>query len=133
MKPTLSEVKKLIDQLAQKINAPQGLLPTYGYPIDKGITNIEIDNNGQIYYFPNERDRDRYFLRDIDDLLYYVFNGVTQTMAAKFELSKRITGQDTRRIWFVEQERLLGVINENWKLRKIKEHEQTLRNHPFDD
>ena len=132
MNPTLSEIKSLIDQLAEKINAPKELLPTYGYPIDNGRTDIEIDENGQIYYFPDERSRDRYFLRDTDDLLYYVFNIVTQAMATKYELSKRIGGQDTRRIWFVEQERLLGVLDENWKLRKINEHEQTLLIHPFD-
>jgi len=133
MKPTLSQIKDLVDHLAEKIDAPKELLPTYGYPIDKGNTDIEIDENGQIYYFPNERDRDRYLLRDIDDLLYYVFNGVTQMMATKYELSRRVAGQDTRRIWFVEQERLLAVLDENWKLRKIKEHEQILKNHPFDD
>ena len=120
MKPTLSEVKNLIDQLAEKINAPKELRPTYGYPIDKRRTDIEIDDNGQIYYFPDERNRDRYFLRDIDDLLYYVFNSVTQSMATKYELTKRVAGQDTRRIWFVEQQCLLGILDEKWKLRKDK-------------
>ncbi len=109
------------------------MLPTYGYPIDMGRTDIEIDDNGQIYYFPNEMNRERYFLRDMDDLLYYVFNIVTWSMATKYELTKRVAGQDTRRIWFVEQERLLGILDEKWKLRKIKDHEQTLINYPFVD
>jgi hypothetical protein len=133
MKPTLSEVKNLIDQMARKIDAPKELLPTYGYPMDKGRTDIEIDDNGQIYYFPDERSRDRYFLRDVDDLLYYVFNMVTQTMATKCELSKRVAGQDARRIWFTEQERLLGILNETWKERKKNEHERLLIHHPFLD
>jgi len=133
MKPTLTDVKNLIEQLAEKIHAPKELLPTYGYPIDTGRTDIEIDSNGQIYYFPNERDRERYFLKDMDDLLYYIFNNVTHVMATKHELSNRIRGKDTRRAWFIEQQRLLGILNENWKLRKIKYHDQTLSKHPFLD
>jgi len=41
-------------------------------------------------------------------------------MAPKYGLLKRITGQENRRIWFIEQERLLSVLNESWKLRKLK-------------
>jgi Immunity protein 63 len=133
MNPTLSDVKNLIDQLAQKINAPKDLLPTYGYPIDKGRGDIEIDNNGQIYYLPNERGMDRHFLRDVDDLLYFVFKNVTMAMASKYELSKRVAGQDSRRINFLERERLLGVLDEKWKSKTQKEHEEVLINYPFDD
>lgn len=131
MKCAPSDIRDIIVQLAQKINAPNDLLPTYGYPIDSGRTDIEIDDNGQIYYFPDERDRERLFLRDLDDLLYYVFNSVTQAMATKYELSRRISGQDPRRIWFAEQERLLGILDKKWELRKIDEHKQVLKNHPF--
>jgi len=34
---------------------------------------------------------------------------------------------------FSEQERLLGILSNDWKLRKAKEHEQILTYHPFDD
>jgi len=131
MKLTLLEVKNAIEQLAEKINAPQNLLPTYGYPIDQGRTDIEIDDNGQICFFSDERSRERYLLRDKDDLLYYVFNRITQTMAVKDKSTPVIDTKDPRRIWFVKQELLLGILNENWKAKKIKEHEQLLINHPF--
>src|SRR6185312_3139613 len=133
MRPTLLEIKNLIDEFAQRIDAPKELLPTYGYPFDKGRTHIEVDDNGQIYYFPEERSRERYFLRDIDDLLYYVFTPVTLMMAMKYELPRRVAGQDTRRIWFVEQERLHGILDEKRKIRKQKEHKEVLIKYPFVD
>jgi hypothetical protein len=46
---TLSEIKAWVDQLADKINAPQEILPTYGY--SKGTGHPHIDIGSQSYYY----------------------------------------------------------------------------------
>lgn len=131
----LSDIKSSIDQLAEKIGAPGYLLPTYGKSMDAGQPFIKVDKSGLLYYLAEERGIEilRYIAKDKDDLLYHVFKDVTSSMAIKWELSNRIAGHDSRRLWFKDQERLLGILSESWKLKKIKEHDEILKNHPFDD
>jgi hypothetical protein len=133
MKTTLSEIQKMIETLAKQIDVPQYLLPTYNNTLEG--SHIEIDRKGSLYYFETERGQEnlRYLAKDIDDLLYKVFKGATLMMAANYELKHRIKGQSTRRVMFAKQERMLGVLDEKWRLRCIQEHEQILIEHPFDD
>ena len=134
MKPTLSQVKALVEQLAVKINAPEKLLPTYGNSIDDGHPYIEIES-GILFYLAKERGIEvkRYVALDLDDLLYHIFKDIMFTMATNYELKNRIKGQDFRRILFAEQERLLGSLDKKWALKQHKEHESILADHPFDD
>jgi hypothetical protein len=131
MKPTLNEIEKLIKELAAQIQVPQYLLLSDKFT--EG-THIEIDH-GLLYYFHIERGQEnfRYLAKDVDDLLYKVFASVTFSMALEYELKHRIRGQSFRRVMFQEQERLLGVLNEEWKLRRVQEVKQILIEHPFDD
>lgn len=134
MKTTLTEVQKLIDKLAEQIQIPQYLLPTYENNIVEG-THVELDRSGLLYYFATERGKEnfRYLAKDVDDLLYKIFEGATLMMASNYELKHRVKGQDTRRIMFDEQRRLLGVLNEQWTVRRLREVELILAKHPFDD
>jgi hypothetical protein len=133
MKTTLSEIQKLIDKLALQIQVPQYLLPMYGNNLEG--SHVEIDKKGALYYFAIERGEEtyRYLASDVDDLLYRIFEGATLMMASDYELKNRIKGQSFRRILFYEQERLLGVLDEKWRLRSIQNHEQILIKNPFDD
>ena len=70
---------------------------------------------------------------DMDDLLFMIFSSVTFSMACDFELKHRRKQEDTRRQLFSKQEELLGVLNEEWKIREQKEHQQILLKHPFKD
>ena len=134
MVPKLSDVKNLVDQLALKIQAPESLLPTYGDSLDGGHPYVEIDRSGLLFYLADERGSEikRYIALDIDDLLYNIFKDVTFLMATK-NFTFTTPGKYSRRVWFVEQERLLGLLDESWGLRKIKEHEDLLKVHPFND
>lgn len=135
MKPSLADIKSLIDALAGKINAPQHLLPTYGYSVDGAHPHIEIDKNGQLYLVVVERGKElrRDFAVDTNDLLYRVFVGITLSMACDYELKHRIYNQDFRRLMFFKQEELLGILNAEWKLRIQNEHQWILNCYPFDD
>jgi hypothetical protein len=80
---TLSEVKELIDQLAEKIDAPQNSLPTYGYSEQSGRWEVIVDAEGyQLVAFERGKELERYITSDIDELLYKIFDGVTFWLAA---------------------------------------------------
>lgn len=135
MKVTLDDIKILIDNLSQKINASQNLLPTYGQSIDGAHPHIDFDKNGQLYYVIVERGKElkRDFAADTNDLLYRVFSDVTFSMAVDFELNNRIDAEDCRRQMFSKQEELLATLDKDWGTRREKEHQWILRTNPFDD
>ncbi len=135
MTKTLTEIQNNVNQLAEKINAPSYLLPTFSSPIGDATPNIEIDNVGLYNYVISERgnEYERKTTSDLNDLLYWIFASVTFSMACDFELKNRIEEKDSRRIMFAKQEELLGLLNENWKKKERKDHQSILENNPFDD
>ena len=130
-----STLQKTVKQLAAKIDAPSNLLPTYARTRDSAYPHIEIDESGLLHYVVVERgeELERLSTKDEDELLYWVFAGVTFSMAVAYELKNRIYKQDARRIMFGKQEELLGKLSQNWKQREIAEHENILKKNPFDD
>jgi hypothetical protein len=135
MKSTFTEIQPLINLLAEQISIPGNQLPTYGSSIGDGTACIEIGVDGTVYYVVSERgsEFERWVPPSMDDLLYRVFKDATSASASQFELRNRIKGQDHRRIFFAEHERLIGVLNEDWQNRLNKSHQETLVRHPFDD
>ena len=107
--PTLSldDIKKKVDEVAGKINAPTDLLPTYGYSRDFAYPHIEVDNAGRLNYVILERGQEleRKTTDNLDDLLYWVFSGITFSMACDYELKNRIEMKDCRRMIFEKTRR----------------------------
>ena len=134
-KYSLDDIKKIVDKLALKINAPINSLPTYNFIIGDATPCIEIDNNGHMFYVISERGNEisRKKTDKIDDLLYWVFESVTFGMSCAYELKNRVEDKDCRRIIFEKQEELLGQLNETWQDRKQAEHQRILKSFPFDD
>lgn len=130
---TLEEIKQVIETLAAKINAPEDLLPSYNEPAFDCHPYIEVDRFGVMFYKVYERGQERkyHLTAEIDDLLYIVFSDITFDMACKYELENRVETQDARRIIFKKQEDLLGELNNDWKAKRTKEHEEILKQHPF--
>lgn len=131
----LTELELKINQFANKINAPKNLLPTFDFPRGDGTPNIEIDDSGLFHYVISKRgnEYDRKITNDLNNLLYWVFSNVTFSIATTFELNNRIEDQDFRRIMFDKQEKLLGILDQNWKELEKNEHQNILKQHPFDD
>ena len=132
---TLTEIENIVNQLAERINAPTNLLPTYGYSTDFAHPHIEIDNLGLFNYVIIERGQEynRKITSDLNDLLYWIFTSVTFSMACNYELKNRIEEKDCRRIMFEKQEELLGLLKKDWEEKERKEHQSILLNNPFDD
>ncbi|PCI32637.1 MAG: hypothetical protein COB60_09255 [Flavobacteriaceae bacterium] len=135
MTKTVTEIQNLVNQLAEKINAPTCLLPTFSTPIGDATPTIEVDNLGLYNYVISERgyEYERKKTSDLNDILYWIFVSVTFSMASDYELKNRIEEKDCRRIMFSKQEELLGFLNKNWETKERKEHQSILVNNPFDD
>jgi hypothetical protein len=131
---TLANLKQLIDNYSMIIHAPQELLPTYSNP-GEAQPNVDMDQDGHFIYEIFERGLriKKEVVKDENDLCFLVFNLVTFMMAANFELEHRIEDRDSRRIMFDKQEELLGQMREDWKIRKLAEHQSILKSRPFDD
>ena len=135
MTKTLTEIQDIVNQLAEKINAPPYYLPTFSSPKGDATPNVEVDSSGLYNYVISERgtEYERRMTSDLNDLLYWIFASITFSMACDFELKNRVENKDFRRIMFAKQEELLGNLDKNWEERERKEHKSILVNSPFDD
>ena len=131
----LIEIENLTKDLASRIKAPTNLLPTFSSPVGDATPNIEVDNSGLYHLVISERgtEYERKVTSDLDDLMYWVFSGVTFSMACHYEIKNRVEDKDSRRIMFAKQLELLAILNKDWEKRERKEHESILINNPFDD
>lgn len=135
-KSSLLRIKRKIDKLARKIDAPRKLRPSYGsfdYEMDSFF--IEIDNKGVMRLIETERGQVHEVrrTRDLDELLYWIFTNITFSMAYKLAIEKTIGHMDRRKLIFQFQEELLAKLNPKWKDRIDAEYKEFLKNHPVDD
>ena len=131
----LDDIKKKVDELAEKISAPIEILPTYGYSRDLAFPHIEIDDSGLMHYLIIERGQElnRKTTHCLDVLLYWIFSDITFSIACKYELSHRVENKDSRRIIFDKQKELLGILSITWQEKENEKHKTILKNYPFDD
>ncbi len=131
---TLSEIRTQVYQLAEKISVSYDTLPSFGHPTGIGETYIEVDSSGY-HYVKQERGREfsRQTTLELDECLYWIFKSVTLTLAIKYELSHRVENKASRRIMYPYQTELLSKLSPDWGKRITREHEERLREHPFDD
>ena len=131
---TLPEIKAGVDRLASKINAPENLLPTYGYSEDFARPHIEVDSRFYFYVVVERgQELDRKWAPFLDQLLEWIFVGVTSQMAGTYELTHRVKSQDFRRIMFARQIELLALLSPDWANRENERHQAILKCHPFRD
>jgi hypothetical protein len=131
---TLPEIEERVDKLAKIIGASEDVLPTYGFSAQDGRPHIEIGSQGY-YYLVLDRDIvcDRLVTKDINELLYKIFDFSTSELAKRYKTTHRVEYQDPRRLWFEYQVEILSLISSQWAERKSKEHEEILQQHPFND
>lgn len=135
MHTALHDIQTAVDRLAEKIKAPQHLLPTYERSMDGARPHIEINHQQQLCCVVVERgeELERYCTNSTGDLLYKIFAGVTFSMACRFEVTHRKKGEGFRRQLFARQEALLGILDGEWESRQRAEHSRILQTHPFND
>ena len=130
-RPDLSSIRAIAAKYGLQIGLAE--TPLFGTPQGDGSPYVEI---GDAYYFVVEErgiELERRETNDIDELLYWIFDGVTFSMSSDFELRNRRPGEDSRRQLFANQEELLGQLSGAWRERKQEEHKRILIHHPFND
>ena len=131
---TLHEIERRVAELAARIGASGALLPTYGRSEDGARPHIEVDSRG-FHYVIVERGEElqRTTSRELDEILWHVFEGVTSALAWSYELANREHGKDARRLAFAHQLVLLGALSADWAERRRAQQRAILEQNPFDD
>lgn len=133
----LEEIRKKVEEISLKL--PQKIdinsYITFGNQEDFAKPNIEIDNSLFYNFIVVERGQEleKRITLNLDDLLYWIFELITFDLASKFELQNRIENSDFRKILFKKQEELLSFISDEWKAKKLIEHNEILKIFPFQD
>ncbi|MEL6863764.1 MAG: Imm63 family immunity protein [Bacteroidota bacterium] len=124
----MEKLRKLVLKLAQLINAPSYLLPTFEKSEDFARPHIETQGN-EYHYVIVERGQEleRKKTTDLNQIIFWIFESVTFSMALKIELANRIEGEDIRIQLFKIQEELIEKVNPEFKLILEKKHKKLLR------
>jgi hypothetical protein len=117
----IPRLRDRISELARLIEAPDHVLPTFGYSEDSGRPHIEVDG-AAFHYVLVDRGREyaRFSTTLVDDLLYRVFRDATFSMAATQLAVNQVTWLARRRI-FRRQLELLGRLDPSWASRRRAE------------
>lgn len=130
---SLADIQSRIEDLARRIDAPPGDLPTFGRSEDGGRPHIEVGSEYRYVVVERGSEQSRASTKDLDELLYWVFLDVTSNMAGRVELRNRRHGEDFRRQRFRLQIQLLNVLSPAWAAKDEARLAEILRNHPFRD
>lgn len=134
MTVSISEIRGLVRSMGEKINAPSALLSIPSQSPGNGTPHIEVDDNNYMYVV-SERGEEfiRQITSDLDELLYWIFDGITFSMAAKYEINHRVGGVDPRRVIFSKQLEMLGLLSSEWALLAKKNIDETIKKSPYND
>ena len=118
---SIPRLRDRITELARVIDAPDHVLPTFGYSEDTGRPHIEVDGTA-FHHVLAERGREygRFSTTSVDDLLYRVFREVTFSMAATHLAVNRVTWRAQRQIRRYQLE-LLNRLDPRWGSRRDAE------------
>lgn len=132
--PPLHALEQVVLAYASRIGVPANDLPTFGSSRDGGYPHIE-HTAGAFHFAVVERGQEleRRVTRDADEILYWVFESATFSMACSYELKHRVPEEDCRILMFEKQETLLGQLNPAWREREADKHREILAHHPFSD
>jgi len=127
----LTAIRRMVTEYRRQIGAPN--TPLFETPQGDGSPYVEVSD--AYYFIVEERgiELNRQKTVEVDELLFWIFDGVTLSMSSDFELRNRKPGEDSRRQLFAKQEALLGQLSARWRERKLEEHRLILTRHPFND
>ncbi|MEN3748509.1 Imm63 family immunity protein [Sphingomonas sp. HF-S3] len=132
-RPGLPEIRARVRVLVDQVGAPPGDPVSYGGSRQDGTPHIEAGSRYHFVVCERGNEFERRTTDDLDDLLYWIFDGVTFSMASNFEVKHRRTGEDTRRQLFAKQIEYLERLSPEWAARQEAEHAEILSRHPFVD
>ena len=131
---TLRDIETDVAALARRIGASGQDLPSYGISHDAGRPHIEV-GQALYHYVVMERGQEleRRSTGNYDELLYWIFESVTHSLAFAYELRNRVEDQDCRHIAFPKQIELMKQIDAALSERLERSIADILRRAPYDD
>lgn len=112
MDASLLELRRLVRRRAAVIDAPNSILPTYVTSQQSGRPHIEREGDELCYVVCEKgQEQERRRTRSKDELLYWIFRGVTFSMATSWEAANLEPEEDFRRGLFARQLELLEQLN----------------------
>ena len=127
----LDAVRRRAKEYADRLGIRNLIIATK--PQGDGSPYVEIDDHYNFVIEERGLELERRRTKDLDELLYWFFDGITFTVSSSFELLHRKPHEDFRRQLFAKQEELLGYASSSWASRKAGEHQAILVKHPFQD
>ena len=125
---------KKIKLLGKLIHAPERLLDGYEKPNQYAQPYIEI--KFPFYYLiisENGREVKRQRFLNAERLLYAVFEIITFDMALQYELMHRVPLQDSRRVLFFYQLKLMEKLSAKWHKQLQNKIAGIVTLHPYQD
>jgi hypothetical protein len=130
----LAEIEIIIARLGRQIKARKSDLPTMGHSADFAHPSVEVDADGY-YYIVVERGTEirRETTNKLDQLLFWVFEDASLSMAMREVRAGKLDNSDERRAYFSRQVELLEKLNAEWGESVRRKQAKILEKFPFDD
>jgi hypothetical protein len=129
---SVSEVMALIYEIGGRIGLTKQKLSSWASPSLEG-PYIASDYSYCWIVMERGSERERRRTNDLDELLYWVFEGTAFDLAVNYELHHRNPKEDCRRLIFRHQLELLGNLDSAWRDRAERKIDALLENHPYCD
>lgn len=101
--------------------------------MEDGSPHIEVGDAYEFILCERGVELQRRRTADLDELLYWIIEGLTASMSWDYELRHRREGEDSRRQAFAKQVELLSQLSDEWAKRQEAEQAEILTRHPFHD
>ena len=131
---SINSIQQQVWKLASKINAPKSLTTVFATSPQDGRPHVEIHKD-EFRLVTMERGAlfSEKVTEDLDILLYWIFRSITSRIAQDYELKHRVEHQDSRRIMFSKQLKLMSKLSSSWHNRMRDEIDAILVANPYVD
>lgn len=131
---SISTIRRKVKEYGKRINASNHLLSIHTTSDGFGTPYIEIDKNGYNYVI-NERgtEYERRQTRDIEKLLYWIFEQIVFIMANEYELENRKPSEDHRRQLFAKEMELMKRLDPKFTQWYKEKLDKILEDYPYND
>lgn len=124
----LNDLETTVTELAESLGAPTNLIPTFAISRQDGTAHVEV--TGKEYHFVvSERgtEMSRQSTFDKKEVLFWIFDAITFSMASQIELKNRRSDEDFRIQLFEIQENLISKIEPAFARTLREKHKRLLK------
>lgn len=132
---TIDEIRQRYAELAKDWGFKSTVFPYDSIPRGDGSEHVEFLENGRVALVGTDRgvETSRKETGEIDELMYWLFEGYAYSRGWNFELENRHPTDDSRRIVFARAREEIGRISQEWANRMMLEQTQILKENPYLD